>query len=203
MFETQGGTRNRTRDRPKKGSAFITSSDHWTLMCTSVVHGTAGVTSGSRGRPHTCWVLLSHASSPARNTLTVGAADTFRGGAPGSPVFRTTPMLPSSPNTAAGLPPPVTRTAAGAPAANVEASRSTDVPGPAWMVYGWAAVVVFVEGGEGRPGGTVAALWEKVQLEKAAELRGPDMLMGGPAPPRLANVQPAHRRLDCQDAAGG
>ena len=30
MFETQGGTRNRTRDLPKKGSAFITSSDHWT-----------------------------------------------------------------------------------------------------------------------------------------------------------------------------
>ena len=24
-----GGTRNRTRDLPKKGSAFITSSDHW------------------------------------------------------------------------------------------------------------------------------------------------------------------------------
>ena len=30
MFETHGGTRNRTRDLPKKGSAFITSSDHWT-----------------------------------------------------------------------------------------------------------------------------------------------------------------------------
>ena len=30
MFETQGRTRNRTRDLPKKGSAFITSSDHWT-----------------------------------------------------------------------------------------------------------------------------------------------------------------------------
>ena len=30
MFETQGGTRNRTRDLPRKGSAFITSSDHWT-----------------------------------------------------------------------------------------------------------------------------------------------------------------------------
>ena len=30
----RGGTRNRTRDLPKKGSAFITSSDHWTnLMC--------------------------------------------------------------------------------------------------------------------------------------------------------------------------
>ena len=27
----RGGTRNRTRDLPKKGSAFITSSDHWTL----------------------------------------------------------------------------------------------------------------------------------------------------------------------------
>ena len=26
MFETQGGTRNRTRDLPRKGSAFITSS---------------------------------------------------------------------------------------------------------------------------------------------------------------------------------
>ena len=32
MFETQGGTRNRTRDLPKEGSAFITSSDHWTKM---------------------------------------------------------------------------------------------------------------------------------------------------------------------------
>ena len=30
MFETQGRTRNRARDLPKKGSAFITSSDHWT-----------------------------------------------------------------------------------------------------------------------------------------------------------------------------
>ena len=30
MFETQGGTRNRARDLPKKGSAFILSSDHWT-----------------------------------------------------------------------------------------------------------------------------------------------------------------------------
>ena len=29
MFETHGGTRNRTRDLPKKGSAFVTSSDHW------------------------------------------------------------------------------------------------------------------------------------------------------------------------------
>ena len=32
MFETQGRTRNRTRDFPKKGSAFILSSDHWTDM---------------------------------------------------------------------------------------------------------------------------------------------------------------------------
>ena len=30
--KTQGGTRNRTRDLPNKGSAFITSSDHWTLV---------------------------------------------------------------------------------------------------------------------------------------------------------------------------
>ena len=29
MFETQERTRNRTRDLPKKGSAFILSSDHW------------------------------------------------------------------------------------------------------------------------------------------------------------------------------
>ena len=29
VFETQGGTRNRTRDLPRKGSAFILSSDHW------------------------------------------------------------------------------------------------------------------------------------------------------------------------------
>ena len=28
--QTQGGTRNRTRDLRKRGSAFITSSDHWT-----------------------------------------------------------------------------------------------------------------------------------------------------------------------------
>ena len=32
MFETQGRTRNRTRDLPKKGSAFILSSDHWTSV---------------------------------------------------------------------------------------------------------------------------------------------------------------------------
>ena len=31
-YETQGGTRNRTRDLPKRGSAFITSSDHWTKI---------------------------------------------------------------------------------------------------------------------------------------------------------------------------
>ena len=37
MFETQGGTRNRTRDLPKKGSAFVTSSDHWTLCAESVL----------------------------------------------------------------------------------------------------------------------------------------------------------------------
>ena len=30
VFETQGGTRNRTQDLPEKGSAFILSSDHWT-----------------------------------------------------------------------------------------------------------------------------------------------------------------------------
>ena len=39
MFETQGGTRNRTRDLPKKGSAFITSSDHWTSMSAPVRRG--------------------------------------------------------------------------------------------------------------------------------------------------------------------
>ena len=38
MFETQGGTRNRTRDLPKKGSAFITSSDHWTV-CVRIRRG--------------------------------------------------------------------------------------------------------------------------------------------------------------------
>ena len=30
MLETKGGTRNRTQDLPKKGSAFILSSDHMT-----------------------------------------------------------------------------------------------------------------------------------------------------------------------------
>ena len=29
----RGGTRNRTRDLPKQGSAFIMSSDHWTTWC--------------------------------------------------------------------------------------------------------------------------------------------------------------------------
>ena len=29
MFETQEGTRNRTRELQKKRSAFILSSDHW------------------------------------------------------------------------------------------------------------------------------------------------------------------------------
>ena len=38
-----GGTRNRTRDLPKKGSAFITSSDHWTNFCWSSVIDGAGV----------------------------------------------------------------------------------------------------------------------------------------------------------------
>ena len=38
MFETQGGTRNRTRDLPKKGSAFITSSDHWTAVAGMAGH---------------------------------------------------------------------------------------------------------------------------------------------------------------------
>ena len=31
MFETQGGTRNRSRDLQKNGSAFILCSDHWTM----------------------------------------------------------------------------------------------------------------------------------------------------------------------------
>ena len=30
MFETQGGTRTRTQDLPKKGPFFIPSSDNWT-----------------------------------------------------------------------------------------------------------------------------------------------------------------------------
>ena len=30
MFETQGGLWNQTQDLPKKGSALITSSEHWT-----------------------------------------------------------------------------------------------------------------------------------------------------------------------------
>ena len=42
VFETQGGTRNRTRDPaetlPKKGSAFILSSDHWTYLCSEAEH---------------------------------------------------------------------------------------------------------------------------------------------------------------------
>ena len=32
MFETQGGTWNRTAQLQKKGSAFITFSDHWTYL---------------------------------------------------------------------------------------------------------------------------------------------------------------------------
>ena len=40
MFETQGGTRNRARDLPKKGSAFILSSNHWTTcnVCNVNIH---------------------------------------------------------------------------------------------------------------------------------------------------------------------
>ena len=38
MFETQGGTRNRTRDLQKKASAFILSSDHWTLLIAVYSH---------------------------------------------------------------------------------------------------------------------------------------------------------------------
>ena len=35
MFETQGGTRNRTRDLPKKGSGFIcVCVEHWMMMDT-------------------------------------------------------------------------------------------------------------------------------------------------------------------------
>ena len=37
MFGTQGRTRNRTRDLPKKGSAFITSSDHWRMLIRSTL----------------------------------------------------------------------------------------------------------------------------------------------------------------------
>ena len=32
MFKTEVRTRNRTRDLPKKGSAFILCSDHWTYV---------------------------------------------------------------------------------------------------------------------------------------------------------------------------
>ena len=63
MFETQGGTRNQTRDLLTKGSAFITSSDHWTMdvrmhpflfyiaVYASVLHACAYV------RMHVCMVM--------------------------------------------------------------------------------------------------------------------------------------------------
>ena len=47
MFETQGGTRNRTQDLPKKGSAFITSSDHW-MHCSAPRCGCAAVHHGEK-----------------------------------------------------------------------------------------------------------------------------------------------------------
>ena len=55
----RGGTRNRARDLPKKGSAFITSSDHWTRKCLcSSPTGTTqnpGLSEGlSEGRVCTC-----------------------------------------------------------------------------------------------------------------------------------------------------
>ena len=63
MFETQGGTRNRTRNLPKKGSAFITSSDHWTrVLCVSACFGWCLVPV-QHGPPATragmlCWRVL-------------------------------------------------------------------------------------------------------------------------------------------------
>ena len=48
MFETQGGTQNRTRDLPKKGSAFITSSDHWTELDVDIDVSDAHVRAGLR-----------------------------------------------------------------------------------------------------------------------------------------------------------
>ena len=49
MFETQGGTWNRTQNLPKKGSACISSSDHWTKSCCgNSTHGAR--TTGSPGK---------------------------------------------------------------------------------------------------------------------------------------------------------
>ena len=44
MFETQGRTRIRARDLPKKGSAFITSSDHWTKVPQRAAYEGVGAT---------------------------------------------------------------------------------------------------------------------------------------------------------------
>ena len=53
-----GGTRNRTRDLPKKGSAFIPSSDHWTLCHVAWKAHAQNLTNDPGSHPH----LTSRAS---------------------------------------------------------------------------------------------------------------------------------------------
>ena len=57
VFETQGGTRNRTRDLPKKGSAFIMSSDHWTIK-----HGTLHVDAVDTGGTFATYTRRAYAT---------------------------------------------------------------------------------------------------------------------------------------------
>ena len=53
MFETQGRTRNRTRDLPKKGSAFILSSDHRTNDGVFIEHSSESLPTWPPGRGET------------------------------------------------------------------------------------------------------------------------------------------------------
>ena len=66
VFETQGGTRNRTQDLLQKGSAFITSSDHSTDVCVGsagrlaawALHECVGVTLPSFENALSCGMCL-------------------------------------------------------------------------------------------------------------------------------------------------
>ena len=83
-----GGTRNRAQDLPKKGSAFTTSSDHWTEECVSykmVVKHPDRQKAGSQrwgwGVPQVaCAVFRCRSEAPRPRSLSLPGSSRLHGG---------------------------------------------------------------------------------------------------------------------------
>ena len=87
MFETQGATRNRAQDLLKKGSALITSSDHWTVLVV-IVFETQGRSQNpslsTDGSSSSCHPLHQRTAPRRRLLFGLGPARVFRMHAGGS-----------------------------------------------------------------------------------------------------------------------